>query len=137
MRVWVKNSYPKWGPGKRTHGLQPAVPCWFNFDPYVFEMGTRPFSLRELITTNPKWKLSTQDPRRVGGGGSGCSHSILAHQASSEDSWVCVGTRDPSAESKSTPDIKMVVIPEPCFKNLEGGSYFWLGLSLNLHLPGF
>ena len=28
--LWVKNRYPKWNPGKWTHGLKPAVPwCFF------------------------------------------------------------------------------------------------------------
>ena len=26
--------YPKWNPGKWKHGLNPAVPRWFNFDPF-------------------------------------------------------------------------------------------------------
>ena len=26
--------YPKWNPGKWNQGLKPAVPWWFNFDPY-------------------------------------------------------------------------------------------------------
>ena len=30
----VKNGYPKWNPGKWKHGLKPAVPWWFNFDPH-------------------------------------------------------------------------------------------------------
>ena len=30
----VKNRYPKWNPGKWKHGLTPAVPWWFSFDPY-------------------------------------------------------------------------------------------------------
>ena len=29
-----QESYPKWIPGKWKHGLKPAVPWWFNFDPY-------------------------------------------------------------------------------------------------------
>ena len=43
------------------------------------------------------------------------------------------------SESQAKLGIKMAVIPEPCFKNEEGGrGYFWLGLPLtNLHLPGF
>ena len=33
--LWVKNRVPpKWNPGKWKQGLKPAVPCWFNFDPY-------------------------------------------------------------------------------------------------------
>ena len=31
--LWVKNRFPKWNPGKWKHGLKPAVPCWFSFDP--------------------------------------------------------------------------------------------------------
>ena len=34
LRLWVKIMYPTWNPGKRKHGLKPAVPWWFNFDPY-------------------------------------------------------------------------------------------------------
>ena len=34
MWLWVKNRYPKWNPGKWKHGLEPAVPWWFIFDPY-------------------------------------------------------------------------------------------------------
>ena len=32
--LWVKNRYLKWNPGKWRHGPKPAVPWWFNFDPY-------------------------------------------------------------------------------------------------------
>ena len=32
--LWVKNRYPKSNPGKWKHGLKPAVPWLFNFDPY-------------------------------------------------------------------------------------------------------
>ena len=31
--------YPKWIPGKWKHGLKPAVPWWFHFDPYPHENG--------------------------------------------------------------------------------------------------
>ena len=34
--VWVKSQYPKWNPGKWKHGPKPAVPSWFNFDPYPY-----------------------------------------------------------------------------------------------------
>ena len=34
--LWAKNRYPKWNPGKWKHGLKPAVPWWFNFDPYPY-----------------------------------------------------------------------------------------------------
>ena len=34
MWLWLKNrATPKWNPGKRSQGLKPAVPWWFNFDP--------------------------------------------------------------------------------------------------------
>ena len=36
--------YPKWNPGKWKHGLNPAVPWWFNFDPY------------------PSWDVNFMDP---------------------------------------------------------------------------
>ena len=32
--LWVKNQCPKWNPGKWKSRLKPAVPWWFNFDPY-------------------------------------------------------------------------------------------------------
>ena len=32
--LWVKNMYTKWNAGKWKHGPKPAVPWWFNFDPY-------------------------------------------------------------------------------------------------------
>ena len=38
-RLWVKNRYPKWNPGKWKHGLKAAVPWWFNFDPYPHPQG--------------------------------------------------------------------------------------------------
>ena len=34
--LWVKNRYPKRNPAKWKQGLKPAVPCWFNFDPYPY-----------------------------------------------------------------------------------------------------
>ena len=33
MWLWVKNRYPKWKLGTWKHGLKPAVPEWFNFEP--------------------------------------------------------------------------------------------------------
>ena len=33
-RLWVKNRYPKRNSCKWKHGLKPAVPLWFHFDPY-------------------------------------------------------------------------------------------------------
>ena len=36
MRLWVKSMYPKWNPVKWKHGPKPAVPWWFNFDPYPY-----------------------------------------------------------------------------------------------------
>ena len=39
--MWVKKRCPKWILGKRTQGLKPAVPWWFNFDPYPHK-GFRP-----------------------------------------------------------------------------------------------
>ena len=32
--LWVQSRYPKWNPSKGKHGPKPAVPWWFNFDPY-------------------------------------------------------------------------------------------------------
>ena len=32
--LWVKNRHPKWNAGTWKHGPKPAVPWWFNFDPY-------------------------------------------------------------------------------------------------------
>ena len=32
--LWVKNRCPKWNPGKWKHERKPAVPWWFNFDPF-------------------------------------------------------------------------------------------------------
>ena len=37
----VKNTCPKWNPGKWKHGQKPAVPWWFSFDPYPVDQ-TRP-----------------------------------------------------------------------------------------------
>ena len=37
-RMDVKNRYPKWNPGKWKHGLEPAVPWWFYFDPQPNEI---------------------------------------------------------------------------------------------------
>ena len=49
--TWVKHRLtPKWNPGKLNQGLKPAVPWWFNFDPYP------PW----LLTGNP----SSQAPKR-------------------------------------------------------------------------
>ena len=38
--LWVKNRYPKWNPSKWKHGPKPAVPLWFNFDPYPHPAST-------------------------------------------------------------------------------------------------
>ena len=48
MWLWVKNMYPKWSPGKWNQGLKPAVPWWFNFDPY-------PCSLHIAHPWTPLW----------------------------------------------------------------------------------
>ena len=42
IRLWVKDGYPKWNPGKCKEGLKPAVP-WIYFDahPYDFALGTK------------------------------------------------------------------------------------------------
>ena len=35
--LWVKNrATSKWNPGKWKHGVKPAVPWWFHFDPYPY-----------------------------------------------------------------------------------------------------
>ena len=34
--LWVKNRYHKWNPVKWKEGLKPAVPWWFDVDPYPY-----------------------------------------------------------------------------------------------------
>ena len=45
ITVWVKNRYPKWGPCKWENGPKPAVPWWFDFDPYPLHVESRPVLL--------------------------------------------------------------------------------------------
>ena len=46
--VWVKYGYRKWN-GKWKEGLKPAVPWWFNFDPY-------PGDATEASVASRAWK---------------------------------------------------------------------------------
>ena len=32
---WVRDAYPKWNHGKWNQRLNPAVPWWLHFDPYL------------------------------------------------------------------------------------------------------
>ena len=38
MWLWVKNTYPKWNPGKWKQGLKPGVLWWIHFDPYPYNL---------------------------------------------------------------------------------------------------
>ena len=44
--------YPKWNPGKWKHGLKPAVPWWFHFDPYPFAFENEILSFSPLLVLN-------------------------------------------------------------------------------------
>ena len=47
--LWVRNRYPKWNPGKWKRELKPAVPEWFNFDPYPNNQTWGDFRLDPLV----------------------------------------------------------------------------------------
>ena len=61
--LWVKNRYHKWNPAKWKEGLKPAVPWWFNFDPYPFVLVLTAMRPTRAIRFLPAWAAY---PPRVG-----------------------------------------------------------------------
>ena len=54
---WVKNRYHKWNPVKWKEGLKPAVPWWFNFDPYPNVLCAKPHGLFATDTFVRRWEV--------------------------------------------------------------------------------
>ena len=59
--MWVKNRYTKWDPGKWKHGRKPAVPWWFDFDPYRMVLASQNLTLgqRQITLGSPNCSVST------------------------------------------------------------------------------
>ena len=61
----VKNTYPKWNPGKWNQRLQPAVAWWVNFDPH-------PHVSHSVVRCQGKWLGVRSFWASPGFGGGGC-----------------------------------------------------------------
>ena len=86
--VWLKNRYIKWNPVKWKHGQKPAVPWWFNFDPYPNEPSVACVFVFALIWNPPKRVSRFRPPVAAGNKASLFGRKLSPTKRKRAQNWV-------------------------------------------------